>query len=346
MDKYGLSHQDYTVGWICTLVVEKIAALEMLDEHHPNLPQPTADHNVYSLGSIGDHNVVIASLHQAGNQSAATVAGQMMVRFPNLKFGLLVGIAGGVPTKTESGMILLGDVVVSKPTGEHSGAIQYDSGKARDGYFEHTGSIVPPPRVLLNAVHDLEAQRCRMDEDPVAKNINRIDTTKPRLRKYRRPSPEHDYLYRPDYCHLDPKYSCDDCGCDPTQRVQRSTTNETERRSSFIVAHMGTIASGGAVMRSGQLRDRLAHHYGALCFEMEAAGALNDFPCLVIRGISDYSDSHKNDQWHGYAAAAAAAYARELFFHMPVDEERRCVQDKPRVSAMLISHSGRPRKCV
>lgn len=49
-----------------------------------------------------------------------------------------------------------------------------------------------------------------------------------------------------------------------------------------------------------------------LCFEMEAAGLVNTIPCLVIRGICDYADSHKNDEWHKYAALAAAAYTREL----------------------------------
>ena len=85
------------------------------------------------------------------------------------------------------------------------------------------------------------------------------------------------------------------------------------------------IASGEAVIKNGALRDQLAEQYGVLCFEMEVAGALADFPCIVIRGISDYCDSHKNDQWHGYAAAVAAAYARQLFFHMPIDEVKRCV---------------------
>ena len=47
-----------------------------------------------------------------------------------------------------------------------------------------------------------------------------------------------------------------------------------------------------------------------LCFKMEAAGLMDDFPCLVVRGICDYADSHKNKQWQGYAAATAAAYAK------------------------------------
>jgi nucleoside phosphorylase len=60
------------------------------------------------------------------------------------------------------------------------------------------------------------------------------------------------------------------------------------------------------------LRDALAKEHGVLCFEMEAAGLVNSFPCLVVRGICDYADSHKNKEWQGYAAMAAAAYAKDL----------------------------------
>lgn len=87
--------------------------------------------------------------------------------------------------------------------------------------------------------------------------------------------------------------------------------------------HRGTITSGELVLKDAKKRDDLAQGHGVLCFEMEAAGALTDFPCMVIRDISDYCDSHKNDQWHGYAAAVAAAYARQLFFHMSLEEVQR-----------------------
>jgi nucleoside phosphorylase len=317
------SHEDYTVGWICPLEVEQIAALEMLDEEHERLPQQPADHNVYSLGSISGHNVVIAGLHQPGNSPAATVVAQMRMTFPNLRFGLLVGIGGGVPVKTDNGMIRLGDVVVSKPAGEHSGAIQYDHGKAEAGQFRRTGFLAPPPPVLLNAAQDLAAKRARSRKDPIVENIKRIDTDIRGLRKYKNPGSAQDHLYRPDYIHLDPGVSCDECGCDPGQRMQRAIDNEDD--DPYVVVHRGTIASGERVIKDGELRDDLAKQHGILSFEMEAAGALADFPCVVIRGISDYCDSHKNDQWHGYAAAAAAAYARQLFFHMPIDEVKRLV---------------------
>jgi nucleoside phosphorylase len=307
---------EYTVGWICVLEVEQIAGSEMLDEEHERLPQSPIDHNIYTLGSIGGHNVVIAGLHAPGNNSASVVVTQMRNMFQNLRFYLLVGIGGGVPTKTNNGIIRLGDVVVSKPVGEHSGVVQYDHGKAETGYFRRTGALAPPPAVLLNAAQYLAVQRARTRKDPIFENIKRINTGIRGLQMYKYPGSAQDHLYRPDYIHLDPKVSCYECGCDTAQRLQQAINNEDDD-DPYVIIHRGTIASGELVIKDGKLRDKLAKQYGILCFETEAAGALADFPCIVIRGISDYCDSHNNDSWHGYAAAAAAAYARQLFFHMP-----------------------------
>jgi nucleoside phosphorylase len=79
-------------------------------------------------------------------------------------------------------------------------------------------------------------------------------------------------------------------------------------------------------MKDALVRDKLSAEKGVLCFEMEAAGLMNHFPCLVIRGICDYSDSHKNKEWQGYAAMVAAAYAKDLLRQIPpnkVEAERR-----------------------
>ncbi|POR33893.1 Uncharacterized protein TPAR_05909 [Tolypocladium paradoxum] len=314
-----LTAEDYTVGWICPLRVEHIAALEMLDEEHERLPQPTTDHNSYVLGSVHGHNVVITGIPGPGNTSAATVVAQMRSTFPNIRFGLLVGIGGGVPTETEEGPIRLGDVIVSQPTGEHSGTVQYDHGKMRDGVFERTGALAPPPTVLQNAARNLAVNRARSRHDPLEDNIKRIDTTIRGLRRYKHPGIDQDRLYERDYIHRQSGQSCRDCGCDESRIVQRKAEDD----DCMTRVHHGTIASGELVLRDAATRDEMAQKYGLLCFETEAAGALNDFPCLVIRGISDYCDSHKNDEWHGYASAAAAAYARQLFLHMPIDEAKR-----------------------
>ncbi|PKY07006.1 purine and uridine phosphorylase, partial [Aspergillus campestris IBT 28561] len=326
----GFTHEDYTVGWICPLEVELIAALEMLDEEHEGLPQPPSDHNVYNLGSIAGKNVVIAGLWKPGNNAAATVVTQMRMTFPHVRFGLLVGIGGGVPGTTEQGempeegRIHLGDVVVSKPTGIHSGVIQYDHGKAYNGQFERTGALAPPPPVLLQAAQVLAAKRARWRRDPLAENIMRIDTTAPKMSRFRYPGADKDHLYPPEYVHRVRGVSCRQCECDTDQRIIDSLAEEADKDAlPLIVVHRGTIASGELVIKDGVVRDRLAQEHGILCFEMEAAGALADFPCLAIRGVSDYCDSHKNDDWHGYAAAAAAAYARELLSHLPIDQVTR-----------------------
>ncbi|KAH7248199.1 nucleoside phosphorylase domain-containing protein [Fusarium solani] len=319
-----LSHDAYRVGWICPLEVEQIAAMLMLDEEHESLPQLPADHNVYKLGSINNHNVVIAGLHQPGNCPAATVIAQMRMTFPNLRYGLLVGIGGGVPVETDDGTIRLGHVVVSKPTSIHSGAVKYDHGRAREGHFERTGALAPPPAALLNAAQSLAVQRAMVDCDPVWEDTQRMQTSRRSLPRFKFPGVANDHLYQSDYIHQRAGASCEEGGCDPGQRIERPIDDGDE---SFVVVHRGTIASGELVVKDAKLRDSLAQQYGLLCFEMEAAGALADFPCIVIRGISDYCDSHKNDRWHGYAAAVAAAYARRLFFHMPIEVAQRPQQD-------------------
>ena len=130
-------------------------------------------------------------------------------------------------------------------------------------------------------------------------------------------------MYASDYIHKKSGESCDDCGCDPSRRIRETVDDDDGGDIPFIVVHRGTIASGELVIKDAMLRDALANKYDVLCFETEAAGSLADFPCIVIRGISDYCDSHKNDLWHGYAAVAAAAYARQLFFHIPIEKTKR-----------------------
>ncbi|GKT67269.1 LOW QUALITY PROTEIN: hypothetical protein ColTof3_14608 [Colletotrichum tofieldiae] len=305
-----LEHEAYTVGWICPLEVEQIAAIQMLDEKHGVLTQSRADRNVYNLGSINGHNVVVAGLYQPGNCPAATVVTQMRMTFPNLQFGLLVGIGGGVPVATDNGMIRLGHVVVSKPTGKHSGAIQYDHGKAKNGVFERTGFLAPPPTVLLNAAQDLAVSRAMSDTDPIEGHIRRIDTSRRGLRRFRYPGAEKDRLFPPGVPHQSSSAFCDESGCDFSMILGRPADDDGD--DSPVVIHRGTIAAGELVVKDAILRDYLAQRHDILCFEMEAAGVLVDFPCIVIRGIADYCDSHKNDEWHGYAAAAAASESIEL----------------------------------
>jgi hypothetical protein len=105
-------HDKYSVGWICALPIEMAVVISMQDERHDSLPQTGQDHNNYTLGRVGSHNVATACLPGVtGVTYAVRAASQMCLTFTSLRFGLIVGIGGGVPR--EESDITLGGIVVS-----------------------------------------------------------------------------------------------------------------------------------------------------------------------------------------------------------------------------------------
>jgi nucleoside phosphorylase len=311
MARPRLRPEDYTVGWVCALPVELATATEMLDEEHQDVPQDARDTNVYTLGRIGGHNVVVSCLPagQNGINSAAAVAVQMKSKFASIRFGLMVGIGGGVPN--DEADIRLGDVVVSQPYMQHGGVVQYDSGKSTPSGFVRTGSLNTPPTILLNALAKLRANHLRHRND-----LSEYLCALNHLPEFKRSNAGPDILFGSTYNHVGGS-TCEACSKD---RLLKRTVRESQE----IVVHFGTIASGNQVIRDGVTRDCLSSELGGvLCFEMEAAGLMNYFPCLVIRGICDYADSHKNKRWQPYAAATAAVCAKELLSLIPAAEVAR-----------------------
>jgi nucleoside phosphorylase len=284
MSSITLSHGSYVIGIICALVEEKAAMEVMLDEEHEPLEQKSGDRNSYTLGRIGKHNV------------------HMMYSFP-IKLGLMVGIGGGVPSQVPT--IRLGDVVVSMPESTHGGVIQYDLGKLESDGFRRKGHLDKPPKALLGAVTALRAKHERKDPE-FYRYLTAIAENRRMATKYGFQGAQHDRLFDSAEIHPRDHHTCDHCVL-TLRTVQRAHRDDNTPHVFY-----GTILSGDLVMKNGEERDRRAAADKAMCFEMEAAGLMNDFPCLVIRGISDYSDSHKNDRWQPYAAATAAAYAKEL----------------------------------
>lgn len=297
--------QSYTVGIICALDVEKAAVEATLDEEHGRVQKAAGDDNAYTFGKIGVHNVVVACLPAGvtGKVSATAVAKDMMRSFP-IKVGLMVGICGGV--WSERADVRLGDVVVSQPDGAHGGVVQWDFGKLeKDGVFRRTGTLNKPPRPLLNAAQSLKARHMLRDSE-VNEHLASMLTKYPKLvNKFGHQGQEHDELFEADYQHG----MGDTCtNCNRSHLVR----NRPLRTSDHPQIHYGNIASGDQVVKDGPTRDRIAREEGILCFEMEAAGLMDTFPCVVIRGVCDYADSHKNKRWQPYAAATAACYAKEL----------------------------------
>ncbi|OQD61046.1 hypothetical protein PENPOL_c019G04134, partial [Penicillium polonicum] len=316
MDTRTRSHDDYTVGWISALPVETAAAKLMLDNIHPPLPRLPMDQNAYIFGSIGEHNIVIASLPTGsyGNTSATSVGMQLLSSFHSIRFGFMVGIGGGVPSSHAD--IRLGDIVVSQPTDTSGGVIQYDLGKALSGgQFKRTGMLNRPPKVLLTALATLQAHHLTEDSQINGFYSNLQAKMAPhKAAKFTRPTQE-DCLFQAEYDHI----ASDTCiDCDRSKLFLRPLREYQEP-----VIHYGLIGSSNQVVKDGKRRDQLARDLGIYCVEMEAAGLMNDFPCLVIRGICDYADSHKNKEWQGYAAAVAAAYAKELLLVVAIDQINR-----------------------
>lgn len=299
-------HQDYTIAWICALPLEMTAAAAMLDERHCDLPVRSTDSNAYILGRIYSHNVAIACLPSGvyGTTAATNVATQMLSTFESIRFCLMVGIGGGVPSSKND--IRLGDVVVSKPTRDLGGVIQYDYGKTvAGGCFERTGILNKPPTVLLTAISKLQADHC-LEPNKISDLLSKVGAMSPSMKdKFAYLGEDKDRLFDSEYDHLESENTCKNC--DMRRLIARPA-----RATHNPVIHYGLIASGNQVMKHGCSRDKLARDLDILCFEMEAAGLMDNFPCLVIRGICDYSDSHKSKEWQDYAAATAAAYAKEL----------------------------------
>lgn len=336
------NRNEYTVGWVCALPKEQTAATAMLDQRHPDLPNPPKDDNAYTLGSIGLHNIVIACLPQGkyGTNSAATVATRMASTFPSIRLGFMVGIGGGIPPN-----VRLGDVVVSSPDNGFPGVVQWDFGKAENnGKLVQTGALNNPPTALLTAVsklrtkHDLKGPR-------IPEYLCDLATKYPRLAlRYARPTgigkPVSHNSHRGWFTWHGILSALLDAflafvwysfgvwtlisghGSPRNESTLRATVEGSQMQREDVSIHFGLIASGNRVIKDARLRDSINDQFGGhvLCVEMEAAGLMDNFPCLVIRGICDYADSAKNKEWQEYAAAVAVAYAKEIISIVPLDE--------------------------
>jgi nucleoside phosphorylase len=312
-----LSCADYHVAWICPVAdLELLPARLMLDEEYSTPPYDTHyDENTYVCGSINGHAVVVATCPQGqtGNVNAGRLTGPMFKTFPNIRMAVLVGIGGGIPRPNPSEDPLedvhLGDVVVGWPGDGKPACVYHDRGKFKvDEQFEIVGTMQDPDWRLTSALSILVSD--------YEMGTTTFDDQLARLRRHKRkarfayPGLEHDKLYKAAYCHAS-EYRSKCTACDQNELIQRPQRTEEDQQT--LVFHQGRIATGNAVIQDGKERDKIsAQCNGALCVEMEAAGVDVNRRCLVIRGISDYADSHKNDMWRSYAAGNAAAFTREL----------------------------------
>ncbi|XWX01986.1 hypothetical protein V2A60_010018 [Cordyceps javanica] len=294
----------YTIAWIAPLQIEARAAACMLDRAHVGrFPMQRGGDYVYKAGEICGHNVVIATLpagQEYGTGSAAALASQVKRFFPNFWFGLLVGVAAGLPrlTRPSPRDIRLGDVLVALPEGDSAGLIAYDLGKetSSDGFQSLRGGyVLAMTETVVRAAIGSIKEQAPDDADLILPYYNKIRNKQHTSGTFADPGQDADQLYRTD--------------AGGKLIIERREPRSAERRTRIWY---GSIGSGEKLMKNASRRDELRDRYNIIGLEMEAAGTMNRIPVGVIRGVCDYGDEHKNKEWQPYAAAMAAAYAKAV----------------------------------
>jgi nucleoside phosphorylase len=222
----------------------------MMDEEHEQLlPSATDDLKIYTLGQLSGHNVVVASLpvgHQ-GKASAAHVANRISELFPSISLRLLVGTAGGIPSTRNN--IRLGDVVISTPSGDKGGVVEYDLGKSTITGFQRKGYMYPPPTEWLTILPQMQSDH-RLHGSNVTQFISEMLDRYPQMSEYSRPPDSTDILFNSNYHHKSRESTCKDC--DKDQTVKRATREE----SNVPQLHYGLIASGDQVIKNASKREK------------------------------------------------------------------------------------------
>ncbi|KAF3141945.1 Ankyrin Repeat [Orbilia oligospora] len=269
-----LTADDYTIAIIYVKPIEMGAITAMVDEFHQPVELHINEKNEYTLGRIGSHNIAIVgpAKGKQGKVAITGVAARISYMFRNIKVGLLVGIGGGIPRPDADKDVRLGDVVVGAP--EYGDAIvQYDLGKQYTDRVENSRSLNKPPDILLRVVDSVndEYRRAKLEDDFFRSHLKRFEQF-PRIEEdYKRPKAA-DRLFNPLFEH-------DGSSCSEHHTYYEVKRKPRNPRLGDVKIHYGTILSGDMVIKSGKRRDEIASNYpNALCFEMEAAGVMDDLP--------------------------------------------------------------------
>ncbi|OLN83088.1 hypothetical protein CCHL11_09646 [Colletotrichum chlorophyti] len=331
----------FEIAIMCALPLEADAVQALFDDHweHDELKELKAlgDNNYYSFGTIGKHSIVLVHMPGMGTISGAIVAKDCRASFPNLKLALVVGVCGGVPfDEKRHREIILGDVVISEGIVGALGRTYPEGFERKNTTSDNFGRPIPGLRGLLSKLKTLRGGMVLKEQ--TCKYLETLRQAPGLGNKAINPGVAEDQLFEATYshkhhglnvcdvcsshgsiraCEKSRTTSCQQLFCDRQRLVSRkrrkimtrgSTTFEPTSTTPAI--HFGLVASGDQVMKSGEHRDKIAAKEGVIAFEMEAAGVWDILPCLVIKGVCDYADSHKNKKWQDYAAATAAACAK------------------------------------
>ncbi|KAL3468669.1 nucleoside phosphorylase domain-containing protein [Aspergillus californicus] len=323
------SRDDFAIAIICALSVEAEAVEALFDEIYDRLgkhySKQRGDANAYINGRIGKHDIVLCYMPGIGTRSAAGVASSLLVSYPGVRLTLVVGICGGAPPPPGYEEIFLGDVIISDLV------VEYDFGRQYPGGFQRkTGAkdtLGRPDREIRTLLNGLRAENARSELQNQAQYY--LHSLQQAGTKWCHPG-VNDILFKARYLHKHhsgtlltgcscfgsdlPDQICDealgkDCNdldCNQSEQVRRREISEAVRTSIYI----GPVASADTIMKSGLHRDEIIKREKVIGFEMEGAGVWDHVPCIIIKGVCDYADSHKSKVWQAYAAATGASVAK------------------------------------
>jgi len=290
------------------------------------------DDNIYTLGMFGDKPVVLVAPRDMGTTNTRDLARGLRISFRNISYAFVVGIAGGAPflpdgEEWKESDIHLGDVIVSTQVIEYDYGREYENGFKRRTDIE---SVLPrAPTEITNFVNQFVHGRSEAFLQ-VLRNTNADLTSYSKLQTgkneyHEHPGSDKDHIYAPGYRHKHQDSSvCEKCSkctewyhevCEVALRVDCQELGCKPHHSNHVrdtKIHFGRYASGNAVMKSGHRRDLLIREEQVIGFEMEGAGAWEVFGTIVVKGVVDYADGHKNKIWRGYSAARAALCAAAM----------------------------------
>ncbi|CBF80765.1 hypothetical protein AN8542.2 [Aspergillus nidulans FGSC A4] len=326
------SRNDFAIAIICALPLEADAVEALFDEHYDRLGKyygkQRRDANAYINGRIGKHDVVLCYMPGMGKGSAASVAASLRASYTGIELALVVGICGGAPPPPKYQDIFLGDVIISDSVIEYDFGRQYPGGfQRKTGVKDTLGRPGPEIRAFLNG---LRAEKTRNELQSQTQQY--LHTLQQRT-KWCHPGVS-DILFKASYLHKHYSHTsaagcsclgsdsfgqvcdqiceealgkdCDDLNCDKGQQIRCREISEAKPISIYI----GPVASADTVMKSGQHRDEIVKTEKVIGFEMEGAGVWENVPCIIIKGVCDYADSHKSKLWQAYAAATGASTAK------------------------------------
>jgi nucleoside phosphorylase len=276
-----------------------------------------------------------------GTVTAAGAAASFRSSYPGLQLAFLVGICGGVPGEGVN-EIHLGDVVISKSV------VQYDLGKQYHNKYvikdTVDNSLGRPNKNIRSLVASFETEyiREKLQENACLylKALQNAAARKRRRYSYQYPGMVNDKLFAATYrhkhrgkqpcsicdnqidgfCEDAAGASCAELGCDESRLVKRMGLEMRDSQEQCPEIFVGRIASGSIMMKSGEHRDQIAHQHNVIALEMEGAGVWDEIPCIIVKGVCDYADSHKNDLWQRYAAAAAASVMKAVLGRYPMTD--------------------------